>query len=27
VRRALPAPARQMVGAFIFFDQMGSLSF
>jgi hypothetical protein len=23
VRRALPAPARQMVGPFIFFDQMG----
>jgi redox-sensitive bicupin YhaK (pirin superfamily) len=27
VRRALPAPARQMVGPFIFFDQMGPAEF
>lgn len=27
VRRALPAPARQMVGPFIFFDQMGPVEF
>lgn len=27
VRRALPAPQRQMVGPFIFFDQMGPASF
>jgi redox-sensitive bicupin YhaK (pirin superfamily) len=27
VRRALPAPARQMVGPFIFFDQMGPSEF
>jgi redox-sensitive bicupin YhaK (pirin superfamily) len=27
VRRALPAPARQMVGPFIFLDQMGSAEF
>ncbi|MCB1428811.1 MAG: pirin family protein [Nitratireductor sp.] len=27
VRRALPAPKRQMVGPFIFFDQMGPVEF
>ena len=27
VRRALPAPRRQMVGPFIFFDQMGPVEF
>ncbi len=27
VRRALPAPKRQMVGPFIFFDQMGPAEF
>ena len=27
VRRALPAPRRQMVGSFIFFDQMGPAEF
>ena len=27
VRRALPAPKRQMVGPFIFFDQMGPAAF
>lgn len=27
VRRALPAPQRQMVGPFIFFDQMGPAEF
>ncbi len=27
VRRALPAPSRQMVGPFIFFDQMGPAEF
>src|SRR5947208_7813478 len=27
VRRALPAPRRQMVGPFIFFDQMGPAEF
>jgi hypothetical protein len=27
VRRALPAPERQMVGPFIFFDQMGPVEF
>ncbi|QDL90901.1 pirin family protein [Paroceanicella profunda] len=27
VRRALPAPARQMVGPFIFFDQVGPVEF
>ncbi len=27
VRRALPSPARQMVGPFIFFDQMGPAEF
>lgn len=27
VRRALPAPAKQMVGPFIFFDQMGPATF
>jgi redox-sensitive bicupin YhaK (pirin superfamily) len=27
VRRALPAPGRQMVGPFIFFDQMGPIVF
>ena len=27
VRRALPAPARQMVGPFIFFDQAGPAEF
>lgn len=27
VRRALPAPKRQMVGSFIFFDQMGPAEF
>lgn len=27
VRRALPAPARQLVGPFIFFDQMGPAEF
>ncbi|MBK4216799.1 pirin family protein [Paracoccus caeni] len=27
VRRALPAPSRQMVGPFIFFDQMGPVEF
>lgn len=27
VRRALPAPQRQMVGPFIFFDQMGPVEF
>jgi redox-sensitive bicupin YhaK (pirin superfamily) len=27
VRRALPATERQMVGPFIFFDQMGRASF
>jgi redox-sensitive bicupin YhaK (pirin superfamily) len=27
VRRALPAPQRQMVGSFIFFDQMGPAEF
>ncbi|MEO0910183.1 MAG: hypothetical protein AAFX96_07530 [Pseudomonadota bacterium] len=26
VRRALPSPKRQMVGPFIFFDQMGLTS-
>ena len=27
VRRALPSPQRQMVGPFIFFDQMGPAEF
>jgi len=27
VRRALPAPKQQMVGPFIFFDQMGPAEF
>jgi len=27
VRRALPAPKRQMVGPFIFFDQVGPAEF
>ena len=27
VRRALPAPKRQLVGPFIFFDQMGPAEF
>ncbi len=27
VRRALPSPKRQMVGPFIFFDQMGPVEF
>ena len=27
VRRALPSPKRQMVGPFIFFDQMGPAEF
>ena len=27
VRRALPSPDRQMVGPFIFFDQMGPAEF